>query len=107
VIVDACRNNPFADTMKRTVGSRAVTRGLARIEPAPNLNLEETILKWRSPPMAFKPVRLRIKKLLPRGFGDAPTVGREALPAAVTALPHCIFPVRPVALVAPSLEVGF
>src|SRR6202171_2620307 len=34
VIVDACRNNPFADTMKRTVGSRAVTRGLARIEPA-------------------------------------------------------------------------
>jgi uncharacterized caspase-like protein len=34
VIVDACRNNPFADKMKRTVGSRAVTRGLARIEPA-------------------------------------------------------------------------
>jgi uncharacterized caspase-like protein len=34
VIVDACRNNPFADRMKRTVGSRAVTRGLARIEPA-------------------------------------------------------------------------
>src|SRR5216684_3879778 len=34
VIVDACRNNPFAETMKRTVGSRAVTRGLARIEPA-------------------------------------------------------------------------
>jgi uncharacterized caspase-like protein len=34
VIVDACRNNPFADTMKRTVGSRAVSRGLARIEPS-------------------------------------------------------------------------
>ena len=33
VIVDACRNNPFADTMKRTVTSRSVSRGLARIEP--------------------------------------------------------------------------
>jgi formylglycine-generating enzyme required for sulfatase activity len=33
VIVDACRNNPFADTMKRTVSSRATSRGLARIEP--------------------------------------------------------------------------
>ncbi|MGY3691747.1 hypothetical protein ACVIGA_001827 [Bradyrhizobium sp. USDA 3240] len=34
VIVDACRNNPFADTMKRTVASRAISRGLARVEPA-------------------------------------------------------------------------
>jgi uncharacterized caspase-like protein len=34
VIVDACRNNPFAEKMKRTVGSRAISRGLARIEPA-------------------------------------------------------------------------
>jgi uncharacterized caspase-like protein len=33
VIVDACRNNPFADTMRRTVTSRTVSRGLARIEP--------------------------------------------------------------------------
>jgi hypothetical protein len=34
VILDACRNNPFSDKMKRTVGSRAISRGLARIEPA-------------------------------------------------------------------------
>ncbi|MGY4477445.1 caspase family protein [Bradyrhizobium sp. USDA 3364] len=34
VIVDACRNNPFADTMKRTVASRAISRGLARVEPS-------------------------------------------------------------------------
>ena len=34
VIVDASRNNPFAQKMKRTVGSRAVSRGLARVEPA-------------------------------------------------------------------------
>jgi uncharacterized caspase-like protein len=33
VIVDACRNNPFAETMKRTVSSRTVSRGLARVEP--------------------------------------------------------------------------
>ena len=33
VILDACRNNPFATTMKRSVASRAITRGLAPIEP--------------------------------------------------------------------------
>jgi uncharacterized caspase-like protein len=34
VILDACRDNPFSKTMKRTNGSRAVSRGLARVEPA-------------------------------------------------------------------------
>jgi uncharacterized caspase-like protein len=33
VILDACRDNPFAKTMKRTVASRAIGRGLAKIEP--------------------------------------------------------------------------
>jgi uncharacterized caspase-like protein len=33
VIVDACRDNPFNKTMKRTMGTRSVSRGLARIEP--------------------------------------------------------------------------
>src|SRR3981081_3791116 len=33
VIVDACRNNPFAETMKRTVTTRPVSRALARMEP--------------------------------------------------------------------------
>jgi uncharacterized caspase-like protein len=34
VILDACRKNPFAVTLKRTAGeSRDVGRGLARIEP--------------------------------------------------------------------------
>jgi Caspase domain len=33
VILDACRDNPFARTMKRTVASRAIGRGLARVEP--------------------------------------------------------------------------
>jgi tetratricopeptide (TPR) repeat protein len=34
VILDACRDNPFADTMRRTGGeARDIGRGLARIEP--------------------------------------------------------------------------
>lgn len=37
VILDACRDNPFAKTMKRTVAARAIGRGLAKIEPtSPN-----------------------------------------------------------------------
>ena len=37
VILDACRDNPFSKTMKRTIGSRAVGRGLAKVEPtSPN-----------------------------------------------------------------------
>jgi Caspase domain len=32
VILDACRNNPFAKTMKRTIGSRAIGMGLAKVE---------------------------------------------------------------------------
>src|SRR5712671_1406803 len=34
VILDACRDNPFAKRMKRSVGSRAIGRGLARVEPS-------------------------------------------------------------------------
>jgi hypothetical protein len=33
VILDACRDNPFAKNMKRTVASRALGRGLAGVEP--------------------------------------------------------------------------
>lgn len=37
VILDACRDNPFARAMKRTVASRAISRGLAKVEPtSPN-----------------------------------------------------------------------
>jgi len=37
VILDACRDNPFARNMKRTMASRAVPRGLAKVEPtSPN-----------------------------------------------------------------------
>jgi formylglycine-generating enzyme required for sulfatase activity len=37
VILDACRDNPFAKTMKHAVASRAVDRGLAKVEPmSPN-----------------------------------------------------------------------
>ena len=33
VMLDACRDNPFTRSMKRTIGSRAVGRGLAPVEP--------------------------------------------------------------------------
>jgi caspase domain-containing protein/uncharacterized protein DUF4189 len=33
VMLDACRDNPFARSMKRTVGTRAIGRGLAAVEP--------------------------------------------------------------------------
>ncbi len=34
VMLDACRDNPFTHSMKRTVGTRAIGRGLAAVEPA-------------------------------------------------------------------------
>src|ERR1700675_3612266 len=38
VILDACRDNPFAKSMKRTLASRAIAQGLGKIEPSsPNM----------------------------------------------------------------------
>jgi Caspase domain len=34
VLLDACRDNPFAPQMRRTLASRSVGRGLASVEPA-------------------------------------------------------------------------
>ncbi|WP_316184581.1 MULTISPECIES: caspase family protein [unclassified Bradyrhizobium] len=34
VVLDACRDNPFAKTMKRSVASRSIGRGLAKVEPS-------------------------------------------------------------------------
>lgn len=34
VILDACRDNPFAKTMKRSSVTRSIERGLAKVEPA-------------------------------------------------------------------------
>lgn len=37
IILDACRDNPFNKNMKRMIGSRAIGRGLAKVEPeSPN-----------------------------------------------------------------------
>lgn len=49
VILDACRDNPFAKTMKRTVAARAIGRGLAKVEPAsPNTMI--ALPQKRAPP---------------------------------------------------------
>lgn len=37
VLLDACRNNPFATSMTRTDNTRAVSRGLARVEASPGM----------------------------------------------------------------------
>ncbi|MBY2920469.1 caspase family protein [Rhizobium leguminosarum] len=37
VLLDACRENPFVPKMKRNGATRSIGRGLARIEPTPNL----------------------------------------------------------------------
>lgn len=34
IILDACRDNPFASKIKRRVATRAITAGLARVEPS-------------------------------------------------------------------------
>ena len=34
IILDACRDNPFASKMRRRVATRAVSQGLAKVEPA-------------------------------------------------------------------------
>ncbi|MBA3727059.1 MAG: caspase family protein [Armatimonadetes bacterium] len=34
IILDACRDNPFAKNMKRTMAARAIGRGLAKVEPS-------------------------------------------------------------------------
>jgi hypothetical protein len=35
IILDACRDNPFASQMRRTMASRSLGRGLAKVEPEP------------------------------------------------------------------------
>jgi len=50
VILDACRDNPFSKTMKRTIGSRSVGRGLAKVEPnSPNTLYQFSLIRTRAP----------------------------------------------------------
>jgi outer membrane protein assembly factor BamD (BamD/ComL family) len=37
VMLDACRNNPFINKVKRSLATRGVTRGLSRVEPMNNV----------------------------------------------------------------------
>jgi hypothetical protein len=49
VLLDACRENPFLKSMKRTVATRSVGRGLGRVEPA-NAN---TLIAFATKPNAI------------------------------------------------------
>lgn len=42
VMLDACRENPFARTMKRTMASRSIGRGLARVE----VSISDTLIAF-------------------------------------------------------------
>src|SRR5258708_12115336 len=50
VILDACRDNPFAKNMKKTVALRSIGRGLAQIEPTSPNTLIAYSPKAGSPP---------------------------------------------------------
>ena len=45
VILDACRNNPFAEKMRRGGATRSIGRGLARVEPPGNASEQMTALQ--------------------------------------------------------------
>jgi uncharacterized caspase-like protein len=54
VILDACRDNPFATTMKRSIASRSVGRGLGKVEPS----MSDTLIAFAAKAGAAKTVRL-------------------------------------------------
>jgi uncharacterized caspase-like protein len=61
VILDACRNNPFAAKMQRSARCRAIDRGLVRVEPSDNVLVayaarEGTIASDGAIPLGCKPV---------------------------------------------------
>jgi uncharacterized caspase-like protein len=49
VILDACRENPFVKSMKRTVAARSVGRGLGRVEPS----ISNTLIAYATRPNAI------------------------------------------------------
>jgi uncharacterized caspase-like protein len=62
VILDACRDNPFARSMKRALASRGISSGLAKIEPtSPNTLIAYSAkagsarLPWRSRTISPRP----------------------------------------------------
>ncbi len=50
VILDACRDNPFAKSMARTMASRSVGRGLARVEPISPRFMSRSLRRSPGPP---------------------------------------------------------
>lgn len=70
VILDACRDNPFAKKMKRTVGSRAIGRGLAKVEPSsPNTMIAFAAKAGSTASDAG------LRKMIDRGYRVTPQVG--------------------------------
>ena len=65
VILDACRDNPFSKTMKRTVASRSIGRGLAKVEPTVSGTLiafAARLAPWPATGMAEQPFTMALVK---------------------------------------------
>ena len=66
-ILDACRENPFVRTMKRTVASRSISRGLARVEPM----AADTLVAFAAKAELAGDGRYRCQQSLHRGAAQA------------------------------------
>jgi hypothetical protein len=64
VILDACRDNPFARTMKRTVAARAIGRGLAApaIASTTTTNARRRRTRGRPPRATMRPSGMRSER---------------------------------------------
>jgi tetratricopeptide (TPR) repeat protein len=68
VILDACRNNPFASRMKRSVGTRSVgDNGLAKVERQP----QGTVLLYAAEPGSFALDNVKGSAVSNSPFADA------------------------------------
>ena len=56
--LDACRENPFAQNMKRSVATRGITRGLARVDPMTPNTLIAFAAKVRDRPLTTGTVNI-------------------------------------------------
>jgi len=68
VILDACRDNPFARNMKHSLAARSIGRGLAKIEPASPNTLNRLFRQGR----LDRAGRRRQEQPLHHGAGAAP-----------------------------------
>jgi len=121
IILDACRDNPFIRQMKRTVASRSIGRGLARVEPPGGGTLVAYAAKagqiafdgaGENSPFVSSLVRrlsepgVEINKLFRAVRDDVlAETGNKQEPFVYGSLPNEDFYFKPVAALEPNLQV--